>query len=574
MKKILFSTIFFSLAFLPLAAGAQETVGQQAVFNIEPTYDAYQRGEASATLVKISGSAYWYLDNIWWDQLNEAEQAETRQSLDELALEFESNIYPNLTKTFGSEWNPGIDKDSRLTILIHPMKSGSGGYNDSADEYPKIQIPQSNEREMIYLNSNYLETTEIKSFLAHEMMHLITFNQKTKVHNVVEEVWLNEARAEYAPTFLGYNDEYEGSHLQKRVRDFLNKPFDSLTEWQDSPADYGVANLFIHYFVDHYGLTPLVDSLKTKEIGIKSLNSVLARYGFKEDFSQIFTDWVVTVAVNNCKYSEKYCYLNPNLDDFRVTPLVNYLPFSGNSTLSVTNATKDWAGNWHKFIGGNGTLQLIFRGSAGGKFKIPYLIQDANGNFSIADLLLDGNYEGEIIVEDFGSKNISLTIIPITQNKAANFTSLEPSYSFFWSASTEENTEYALSPLTKPLEQMTRSEILVRIGEVQALIAKLYTLLASLSEGTVSCQSLDQDLYFGLRNDYRVSCLQEFLKSQGSEIYPEGLVTGNFFAATYNAVVRFQEKYVSEILLPTGLVKGNGYVGARTRAKINSLLGQ
>lgn len=572
MKKVLFLTIFSLLVSLPSLASAQEAVGHQVIFNIESTYDATQRSEATATLVKVSGTAYWYLDNIWWNLLSEAKQAEAKLSLDKLALEFESNIHPNLTRTFGSEWNPGIDKDSRITVLIHPMKKGSGGYNDSADEYPKIQIPQSNEREMVYLNSEYFQTEEIKSFLAHELMHLITFNQKNKTYNVLEEVWLNEARAEYAPTFLGYNDIYEGSHLQKRVRDFLNKPFDSLTEWQDTPADYGAANLFVHYLVDHYGITLLADSLKLKTTGIASLNSVLAKNGFKDDFSQIFTNWLVAVTINNCKYSEKYCYFNSGLVDFRITPLVNYLPFSGNSTLSVTNTTKDWAGNWHKFVGGNGTLYLDFKGDAGSKFKIPYLVQDSSGSFSVYNLLLNTNYEGRITVEKFGSENISLIIIPTTQNKIANFSSAEQSHSFFWSASTQEEISLVLPPLTKPLDQMTKTEIQARINEIMVLIVKMQALLAELSGGEASCQSIDQDLYFGMRNDAKVTCLQEFLASQGSEIYPEGSVTGNFFTATYNAVIRFQEKYAQEILSPSGLTKGNGYVGARTRAKINELL--
>jgi len=52
------------------------------------------------------------------------------------------------------------------------------------------------------------------------------------------------------------------------------------------------------------------------------------------------------------------------------------------------------------------------------------------------------------------------------------------------------------------------------------------------------------------------------------------LVTGNFFGLTKAAVIRFQEKYASEILAPIGLKKGTGFVGARTRAKINSLFMQ
>ena len=63
--------------------------------------------------------------------------------------------------------------------------------------------------------------------------------------------------------------------------------------------------------------------------------------------------------------------------------------------------------------------------------------------------------------------------------------------------------------------------------------------------------------------------LQIFLKAQGSSIYPEGLITGYFGPLTQKAVQRFQEKY--------GIAKagdpGYGYVGPKTRAKINALQG-
>jgi len=64
------------------------------------------------------------------------------------------------------------------------------------------------------------------------------------------------------------------------------------------------------------------------------------------------------------------------------------------------------------------------------------------------------------------------------------------------------------------------------------------------------------------------------LKSQGPEIYPEGLVTGYFGPLTLSAVKRFQQKYWQEILAPWGLTKdqATGFVGPTTRAKINQLL--
>ncbi len=82
-------------------------------------------------------------------------------------------------------------------------------------------------------------------------------------------------------------------------------------------------------------------------------------------------------------------------------------------------------------------------------------------------------------------------------------------------------------------------------------------------------RSYSRPLGVGSKGD-EVKALQRFLKDRGAGIYPEGSVTGYFGPSTRKAVGKFQ--------LQNGIVKsardpGYGYVGPKTRDKINSLLG-
>jgi peptidoglycan hydrolase-like protein with peptidoglycan-binding domain len=566
-KRILFISsisFFIFLIFLIPSFVRAVNLGEIRSFHVDSFYDISDRQEISAILQRVSNNLYFYIDNAWWSQLSPEEKDKINTNLFLLSDEFERKIYPTLTSFFSLEWRPGIDNDEHITVLIHPMKKNRGGYFNNGDEYSKFLVPTSNEREMIYLNSDYITEPINKSFLAHEFMHLITFNQKEKIIGSEEEVWLNEARAEYVPTLLGYDSQFEGSNLQRRVKEFLQNPSDSITDWQGSSEDYGALNIFTQYLVDHYGVNILVDSLRSSKKGIESLNEALARDGFKEDFSQIFTDWTITVLVNDCFLGPKYCYKNKNLDNLRVVPVNSFLPLNSQSILSVSYTTKNWTGNWHRIFGGGGTLTFEFEGALKGNFKVPYIICDSLNVCSVKFLALDENQSGKIIIKDFNTKYASLTVIPSAQDNFPSSESPASSFSFSWKTRID---------LKNPEEELI-NQLLSQIASLKAEIAGVQAQIdAILGKKTNSCQEFTNDLHFGMTNSQEVRCLQEFLKSQGSEIYPEGLVTGNFLSLTQLAVIRFQEKYASEILKPLGLEKGTGYIGAKTRAKISQLLG-
>ena len=131
----------------------------------------------------------------------------------------------------------------------------------------------------------------------------------------------------------------------------------------------------------------------------------------------------------------------------------------------------------------------------------------------------------------------------------------------------------------KPVTQMSRSEILAAIAQIQALIADLQKQLAAMGgspsqnatanqSNTFSCSQITTNLFYGMNNDLQVKCLQEVLKSQGYAV----AASGNYDLATKTAVTQFQQKYAGEILAPYHLTRGSGNVGNATRAKINQII--
>ena len=566
--KFFFTCFFLSLFILGgvfvLEANAQ---AETQLFNIDSYYDSSARKEIEAILIRTTDKLYFYAEKLWWDNLSYQEQNNMKIAFFELGEEFKNKIHPVLVSTFGSEPRPGVNGDEKTTVLIHPMFNEAGGYFNTGDAYSRYQYPRSNERNIVYLNSRHIDKPEAKSFLAHEFVHLITVNQKDLMRNVTEEIWLNEARAEYAPTLLGYDDIYQGSNLEKRVKDFLLKPSDSLIEWLNGKEDYAAVNLFVQYLVDHYGRNILIDSLQTNKTGINSLNYALDKNGFKTDFPRVFSDWVVTLLVNDCKLGSRYCYLNKNLKELRLTPVFYYLPKTETVWSTYYNTTY-WTANWQRFIGGGSNLVLEFDGADTAGFDVPYLLCDYQENCSVGFFLLDSGQKGQISFSEFSAKYSSLTIMPFIKSKIAGFNGQEDYFSFSWKVSVQKETtggkndDELISRLSAQIEQLKR-----QIAEYQA---KINAILGS-GNSSFACSEIKNNLYFGLKGNQEVSCLQEFLKNQGADIYPEGLVTGNFLSLTQQAVIRFQEKYASEILAPLGLVKGTGYVGQMTRNKINQL---
>jgi len=431
-------------------------LGDQVTFYVDSGYDLSGRTQVTATLRVIGDRIYFYVEDDYWNSLNGTYRNALREKLEDLADEFDTVIYPKERSVFGSEWTPGIDGDERITVLITQLIAEAGGYVNTYDEYPRSQVDNSNEREMLYLNANRIFEGNAESFLAHEFQHLITFYQKTKLFGLEEEVWLNEARSEYAPTLCGYNDVYSGSYLADRVDIFLDNPSDSLTEWKNKLADYGVVSLFFHYLVDHYGTEILTRMVLNDKVGVASINQALKDLGYEETFSDIFADWAVASYLNNCQVEpkNKYCYLNDNLTYPRLHAdySASYSGFP-NLIVSRSSAVKDWSLHWYRFRQTDSstdrdTFKLSFQGlGSQADFRVPYILVDKDNQMTVNFIPL-ANQTGTLYVPDFGKLYESVIIAPFNQYKKSGFTANEPLISFSFTASSIKSSFPVISELT------------------------------------------------------------------------------------------------------------------------------
>jgi peptidoglycan hydrolase-like protein with peptidoglycan-binding domain len=147
-------------------------------------------------------------------------------------------------------------------------------------------------------------------------------------------------------------------------------------------------------------------------------------------------------------------------------------------------------------------------------------------------------------------------------------------------------TATTLLTMSGPAFAVTAEELLQQIQQLQQqlnqLMAQYQQLTGQAATTTAGVPAacvgvtFDRDLKLGM-SGADVKCLQALLNAQGCKVAETGAGSpGNettyFGPKTKAAVICFQEKYKDEILTPAGLTKGTGYVGAKTRAKLNALL--
>ena len=377
------SAVLFVFLFFAGSAHA-DTLGQEQTFFVNQKYDALGRISITATLRLVSGHAYWYVENDAALSGDQSQLQRINSGLTALAETFDTIFYPIETQFWGSEPNPGVDGDQRITILLERLRPGNGGYFEATNEYPRNAVARSNEREMIALDAGSLNGQQMKMFLAHELQHLISFNQKENLRGSSETVWLNEARSEYSLTRIGMNTPYDGSPLQQRVATFLRSPSDSLTQWPNVPADYGITSVFIEYLTEQYGPEILTESLQSSQVGIASLDEFFKEHNIADRFADVFVNWMVAASLNDVGYDRRFGYVRQGLKAMKVKPTNILL---GDDSFTLTTEVAGWQPLWYEFFfshgGASGAVRIDVNVVTGESHPVALIVRYTDGSFRV-----------------------------------------------------------------------------------------------------------------------------------------------------------------------------------------------
>ncbi len=409
--------IFIILAVTLFAFGASaDSLNDKVTFNIDAGFGVDGREKTTATLWAISDHVYFYVSDKYTEFLSSNRKLVLVERLKNLGEEFEENIHPKLTNFWGEEPNPGIDNDSRITILITELIDYAGGYFDTANSFSKSRAEDSNERDMIIINTSALGNPDkLYEFLAHEFQHLISVNQKAMTHGINEDIWLNEARSEYSVTLTGYNDIFNGSNLQRRVRNFVDNPSVSLTEVTNSAEDYAQIALFAEYITDKYGPDVLSQSLKSSKIGIDSISN----------FDEMFKNWTIANYLNDKSINNLYGYDRSDFINFRIQPTKS-MGVLNNSSVLIQARVKDWQPKWYELKDvNNSVLRVDFSGKQGEIYSLSYIAFWDNGKTTTGDIDLINN-ETQFYIEGVDK----IILIPIKKTRTSKFTRDEPESSY------------------------------------------------------------------------------------------------------------------------------------------------
>jgi hypothetical protein len=357
------------------------------------------------TCLAIGEHIYLYIENSVRHLMTEPEARE-------IVIEFDSRIYPQIHRWLGSEWKPGLDRDTRVTLLMHDVGAdGSGrdfgGYFSPSDQRPTDL--NSNRREIIFMDVYQFQERPRFTFfnsLAHEFAHLVNFYQNG---GTTDERWLEEGIASFAEWAI-----YRNVH-NIFVDGYLNDPSVSLTSANTADVYYGGTFTLLLYLFENYGGQQFIRELARQDrLGTRGIDAALAALGRSERFADVFQNWALANFVNAVNRGTLLGYTNlPNRRVNAQIPRVSSYP-----TVRV-DSLDDWGVRYIGFRNLPSRLEIALEGLGGGALHAQVAHLLANGTSAIHPLDFDARNNSRIELEEL--KPGDEVILTVTTAAAQSF---------------------------------------------------------------------------------------------------------------------------------------------------------
>lgn len=220
---------------------------------------------------------------------------------------FDERVFPTSARLWGPAVD--IDGDGRFTILLTSWLARLGGgsmpvdgFVRGADLDPGLASPFGNRCDMMYLNATLCPGPHLRTVLAHEYTHAVTFSRKVAPgpdgpRGLEEEGWLDEALAHLVEDVHGFTR----SNLDYRVSAFLSAPERYRLVVEDyytadlfrSHGNRGSTYLFLRWCSEQYGPKVLPALIGSKRRGIANLEAVTG-----QPFARLYRQWSTSLYWN------------------------------------------------------------------------------------------------------------------------------------------------------------------------------------------------------------------------------------------------------------------------------------
>ncbi len=234
--------------------------------------------------------------------------------------------------------------------------------------------------------------------------------------------------------------------------------------------------------------------------------------------------------------------------------------------------------------GGGAGYMLLSPSEPEGGFKIIINNNEEKTKNKIVELLFSGQGQHDPIAD-------KITISNTTDFTNATFENYQTSKPWdlckdnitqckegVYSVYVKYYTRYGVSSKTVSDSIYYEPEIIKDIPQVLDLEKKISIPVTDIKQVSSKKILFTKSLRYSQRNS-DIILLQKFLNENGfkladSGLGSPGLETDLFGILTKAAVIRFQEAYAEQILSPSGLKKGTGFFGPKTREVANNILSQ